>query len=116
MSIRFQLLIIALTTLILPWAGCQYARELETALRASQENALEASAGTIAHALSAQPARVFRDIDDVEPFDRTQADLYVFPLHSPPLLDGYRDDWDISADPVPLPAAGGVSARLQAGS
>jgi two-component system, OmpR family, sensor histidine kinase ChvG len=115
-SIRFQLLIIALTTLILPWAGCQYARELETALRASQENALEASASTIAHALSAQPARLFRDVDDVEPFDQAQADLYVFPLHSPPLLDGYRDDWGISADPVPLPATGGVSARLQAGS
>ena len=60
-SIRFQLLIVALTTLVLPWAGCQYARELETALRASQENALEASADTIAQALSAQPARVFRE-------------------------------------------------------
>ncbi len=67
-SIRLQLLIVALTTLVLPWAGCQYARELETALRASQENALEASADTIAHALSAQPARVFRDVDDIEPF------------------------------------------------
>ena len=32
-SIRLQLLIVALTTLILPWAGCQYARELENALR-----------------------------------------------------------------------------------
>jgi len=39
-SIRFQLLIIALTTLVLPWAGCQYARELETTLRVSQENSL----------------------------------------------------------------------------
>ena len=68
MSIRFQLLIVALTTLVLPWAGCQYASELETALRASQENALEASADTIAHALSAQPGRVFRDADDIEPF------------------------------------------------
>jgi two-component system, OmpR family, sensor histidine kinase ChvG len=115
-SIRFQLLIIALTTLILPWAGCQYTRELETALRASQENALEASASTIAHALSAQPARLFRDVDDVEPFDQTQADLYVFPLRSAPLLDGYREDWDVPADPTPLPASGGLSSRLQMGS
>ena len=37
-----------LTTLILPWAGCQYAREVQTVLRASQEQALLASAGTIA--------------------------------------------------------------------
>jgi len=49
-SIRLQLLIVALTTLVLPWAGCQYARELETALRSSQEQSLLASAGTIANA------------------------------------------------------------------
>jgi len=49
-SIRLQLLIVALTTLVLPWAGCQYARELETALRDSQEKSLLASAGTIAKA------------------------------------------------------------------
>ena len=54
MSIRLQLLIVALTTLILPWAGCQYARELESALLMSQEAALEASADTIAHALAAR--------------------------------------------------------------
>ena len=68
MSIRLQLLIVALTTLVLPWAGCQYARELETALRDSQESALLASAGTIANALSAQPQLVFRDPDDTAPF------------------------------------------------
>ena len=115
MSIRFQLLIVALTTLVLPWAGCQYASELETALRASQENALEASADTIAHALSAQPGRVFRDADDIEPFAQEQGDLYVFPLHGPPLLDGYREDWDLPVEPAPLPTATGYPARLQAG-
>ena len=91
MSIRVQLLIVALTTLMLPWAGCQYARELETALRASQEKALEASADTIAHALSAQPQRVFRDLGDGRPFAPDQGDMYVFPLHAQPLLDGYRE-------------------------
>ena len=116
MSIRLQLLIVALTTLILPWAGCQYARELETALRMSQERALEASADTIAHALAAEPQRVFRAFDDTGPFAQDQGDLYVFPLHGQPLLDGYREDWDIPADPKPLPSAGGPAARLQAGS
>jgi two-component system, OmpR family, sensor histidine kinase ChvG len=115
-SIRLQLLIVALTTLVLPWAGCQYARELETALRVSQENALGASADTIANALSAQSARVFRNVEDTEAFAATQADLYVYPLRSQPLLDGYRDDWNLSADPQPLPSAGGHAARLQAGS
>jgi dedicated sortase system histidine kinase len=114
-SIRFQLLIVALTTLVLPWAGCQYARELETALRVAQENALLASADTMAHALSAQPQRVFRDVDDTGVFDAAQGDIYVFRLHSQPLLDGYRDDWDIPADLQPLPGTAGVAARLQAG-
>jgi two-component system sensor histidine kinase ChvG len=115
-SIRAQLLIVALTTLILPWAGCQYARELESALRVSQEAALEASADTIAHALAAEPDRVFRETNDTEPFSEDQGDLYVFPLHVQPLLDGYREDWDVAADPAALPSGSGALARLQLGS
>ena len=121
MSIRLQLLIVALTTLVLPWAGCQYARELETALRDSQEKSLLASAGTIANALSAQPQRVFRDSGDTPAgvaaaFAADHGDLYVFPLKSQPLLDGYRDDWGVAADPTALPTATGYGARVQAGS
>jgi dedicated sortase system histidine kinase len=111
-SIRLQLLIVALTTLILPWAGCQYARELESALRMAQEGALEASADTIAHALAAEPQRVFHDADGAEPFAEQAGDLYVYPLHVQPLLDGYREDWDIAADPTALPSTGGSEARL----
>jgi two-component system, OmpR family, sensor histidine kinase ChvG len=113
-SIRLQLLLIALTTLILPWAGCQYARELETALRVSQEKALEASADTIAHALAAQPDRVFRDPGDGEPYRASEGDLYAFALRAQPLLDGYREDWDIAADPKPL--EGNYPARLLVGA
>jgi len=107
---------VALTTLVLPWAGCQYARELESALRGSQEKSLLASAGTIANALSAQPQRVFRDTEDGDPFAANRGDLYVYPLRSQPLLDGYRDDWGIAGDPTPLPATTGYAARVQAGS
>jgi two-component system sensor histidine kinase ChvG len=115
-SIRLQLLIVALTTLILPWAGCQYARELEDALRVSQENALESTADTIALALSAQPARVFRAAEDPRPYVEEQGDLYVFALRSPPLLDGYREDWGVAAEPKRLPSPDGYGARLQVGS
>ena len=116
MSIRLQLLIVALTTLVLPWAGCQYARELETALRASQEKSLLASAGTIANALSSQPQRVFRDPDDIQTFDANLGDLYVYPLQNQPLLDGYRDDWGVAANPTALPTATGYGARAQVGA
>jgi hypothetical protein len=115
-SIRLQLLIVALTTLVLPWAGCQYARELETALRSSQEQSLLASAGTIANALSAQPQRVFHDTGDTEGFSAGAGDLYVYPLVAQPLLDGYREDWDIPAEPTLLPTQTGYRARVQAGS
>jgi len=119
-SIRSQLLIVGLSTLVLPWAGCQYAKELELAMRGSQEQALRASAATIANALSAEPQRVFRDGADSPPFDKSAGDLYVFPLGRQPLLDGYRDDWDIAQDPGPLPEhliPGGspLKSRVQAG-
>jgi len=115
-SIRLQLLIVALTTLVLPWAGCQYARELETALRSSQEQSLLASAGTIANALTAQPQRVFHDSGDSQTFSAGAGDLYVYPLVTQPLLDGYREDWDVPAEPTPLPSTTHYRARLQAGS
>ena len=116
MSIRLQLLIAALATLVLPWAGCQYARELESALRDSQEKSLLASAGTIANALSAQPQRVFRDPDDSPAFAADRGDLYVYPLSNSPLLDGYRDDWGITAEPKTLPTTTGYVSRIQAGA
>jgi two-component system sensor histidine kinase ChvG len=115
-SIRLQLLLVALTTLVLPWAGCQYARELETALRSSQEQSLLASAGTIANALSAQPQRVFQDAGDTQAFSAGAGDLYVYPLVTQPLLDGYREDWDVPAEPTWLPTTTGYRARIQAGS
>jgi len=114
--IRSQLLIVGLSTLALPWAGCQYARELEVALRGSQEQALRASAVTVADALSAEPQRVFRDDADRAPFDPARGDIYVFPLNRQPLLDGYRDDWSVPQEPLQLPVDGGLKTRLQAGA
>jgi signal transduction histidine kinase len=117
-SIRFQLLLVALTTLILPWAGCQYARELETALRGSQEQALLASTGTIANALSATPDRAFRD-SGTDVYQPAKGDIYAHELRNQPLLDGYRDDWGVNAPllsvVVPHPDAATRPARLLAG-
>jgi HAMP domain-containing protein len=87
---------------------------LESALRVSQENSLQAAAGTIANALSAQSQRVFGEVEDGQAFDSSQGDLYVFPLHNQPLLDGYREDWDLVVEPKSMPG-NGLAARLQAG-
>ena len=65
MSIRLKLLLLGLLTLVLPWAGCRYAREMESALREGEQNSLLSVAQAIASSLQGrvdllyrQPARV----------------------------------------------------------
>ncbi|WP_163831934.1 ATP-binding protein [Spartinivicinus ruber] len=92
MRLPLQLLFISLFMLALPWAGCQYVKELESALRKGQENTLLASVQVLAQSL-----------DDVEQFYPTtafvnqppQADrqLYAYQLARPMIVDGYADDW-----------------------
>ena len=47
MSLRRQLLLVSLLLLSLPWAGCQFIREMEGALRQGQEQALLATATAV---------------------------------------------------------------------
>ena len=42
MSLRLKLLLLGLVTLVLPWAGCRYAREMESALRDGEVDSLQA--------------------------------------------------------------------------
>ena len=58
--LRTKLLLLALTTLALPWAGCQYAREMETVLRESEQQSLLAVATTIAGSLKGRQELLFR--------------------------------------------------------
>ena len=82
MSLRLKLLLVALSTLALPWAGWQFVRQTEALLRQGQEQALLASAGTLAKAFAAAgsdwPAGSV---------------LYVHPLAQRVVVDGYADDW-----------------------
>ncbi|HSC08014.1 MAG TPA: ATP-binding protein [Steroidobacteraceae bacterium] len=107
MSLRYQLLLLALLTLFLPWAGCRYAREMETVLREGQEQALLASATTLANLLATRPQLLYPESSRPEPFDPDAGDVYAYRLRSEPLLDGYGDDWALPPDALtPLPAAG----------
>ena len=40
MTLKRQLLLVSLLTLMLPWAGCQFIRETESALRSGQQQML----------------------------------------------------------------------------
>jgi len=82
MSLRFKLLLVALSTLALPWAGWQFVRQTEALLRQGQEQALLASAGTLAKAFAAQHVQW-----PAAPV------LYVHRLAQRVAVDGYGDDW-----------------------
>jgi two-component system sensor histidine kinase ChvG len=60
LSLRLKLLLLGLLTLVLPWAGCRYAREMETALRDGEQSSLQAVAQTIAASLQARTDLLYR--------------------------------------------------------
>lgn len=90
MNLRRQLLLVSLLTLILPWAGCQFIRETESALREGQQSMLGGTAQAIADSLSQFPGEFFATGTDGR-YDASQ--LYGHPLAVEPLLDGYTEDW-----------------------
>jgi dedicated sortase system histidine kinase len=92
MNLRRQLLLVSILTLILPWAGCQFIRETESALREGQQHMLAGTAQAIADSLSQFPDEMLAGDDD-KPLGENQ--LYGQPLASSPLIDGYLDDWTI---------------------
>ena len=103
MSLRLKLLLVALSTLTLPWAGWQFVRQTEAVLRQGQEQTLLASASTLARAL---------DVLGIEP-PRPDAALYVHECSGPMRIDGYADDWQAFRPYAQTFAADGDSAKLQ---
>lgn len=105
MKLQRQLMLVSLLMLIVPWAGCQYVREIDGAIRYGQEQALEATARAVSAALAAEPmlfgagARIAVERSDLPP-------LYLAALDSAPLLDGYDEEWsEILPHLLALPSA-----------
>jgi signal transduction histidine kinase len=61
MSLRLKLLLLGLATLVLPWGGCRYARQMEAALREGEQNSLQAVAQTIADSLQGHTDLLYRE-------------------------------------------------------
>ena len=93
MLIRSRLLLLGLATLALPWAGCQYAREMETSLREAERQSLLAVAQTIATSLQGRRDLLSRDLSGAgartPPGPR---DLEPVPLRAEPQLDALAED------------------------
>ena len=92
MNLKRQLLLVSLLTLMLPWAGCEFIRETESALRSTQQQMLQATARAVADAMARYPeefpARTATGFDVGD-------SLYAHELTSRPEIDGYIDDWSI---------------------
>lgn len=86
MKLPAQLVLVSLLALLLPWAGCSYVAQMETALRDNDQANLLRFAGAIAGLIESQPAL----LADLAPVDPDGAGpLYVHPLSL--RVDGYFD-------------------------
>ena len=94
MTLRRQLLVVSLLLLSLPWAGCQFIREMEGALRQGQEQSLRATAGAVAAILGEQPGLIYPYKDRLDGLDDSGLEIYASPLDQPLILDGYGDGWE----------------------
>jgi signal transduction histidine kinase len=93
MSLRLKLLLLGLATLVLPWTGIRYAREMEAALRESEQHALQAVSETIAASLQGRKDLLYRNPGESAPTNTGPDDLTPLVLTAPPYIDGYPDDW-----------------------
>jgi len=93
MSLRLKLLLLGLATLVLPWEGIRYAREMEGALRQSEQHELRAVSETIAASLQGRMDLLYRNPGEPAPTDPGPYDLTPLVLTSAPYIDGYPDDW-----------------------
>src|SRR5689334_7228502 len=113
--LRTKLLLLALTTLALPWAGCQYAREMETVLRESEQQSLLAVTTTIAGSLKGRNELLFRADSLSGSEGSNPRDITPVVLAGVPLIDGRADEWDSNArNLVRVAGPGGDSLRLLA--
>lgn len=102
MSLRAKLLLVSLLTLILPWAGWQYAQKMETTLRNGQESSLIRTAGVLSRVVASQPELLYRFPQELrEEFDPSRGDLFAPLLTTAPLLDGFADEWPAPSRSVP---------------
>ena len=90
MTLKRQLLLVSLLALMLPWAGCQFIRETESALRTGQQQMLGSTAKAIAESVAQYDAEFPPPVisDHV-----IGTQLYGHALENAPEIDGYFTDW-----------------------
>lgn len=91
MNLRRQLLLVSLLTLMLPWAGCEFIRETEIALRSGQQQMLAGTARAVANSL----VQYHEEFPLLDASFAAGDQLYIHELAAQPEIDGYFDDWPL---------------------
>ena len=91
MRLRSQLVLVSLLVLLLPWAGCSYVSEMETALRQGQQDALVAVTRSMVSMVNGRPD-LLEELLPVQRLATAGADLYLHDIPRLPVVDGYEDD------------------------
>jgi two-component system sensor histidine kinase ChvG len=91
-TLKRQLLLVSLLALMLPWAGCEFIRETESALRAGQQQMLAGYARALANSM----AGYAEEYPDRVAAGLASEQLFLHTLAKPPRIDGYVDDWLLS--------------------
>lgn len=105
MSLRIRLLLLSLLTLTLPWAGCEYVRQMEDVLRTGQEGALLTTAKTLSRVVAADNDLLEQNFSQPALTDAATGRQFAAQLIAVPLLDGLPDDWPQVAKPLPTDAS-----------
>jgi len=110
MTLKRQLLLVSLLALLLPWAGCEFIRETESALRNGQQQMLAGTARALASTMATRgneyPPRLDLPLDSL-----ASEQHYVHALATRPTIDGYFDDWLL--DPNALSSMRGARGSIQ---
>lgn len=93
-GLRFKLLLVSFTLLVIPLTGYRFIQDVESFLRTAQDQNLIATARSLAMLMQNNTADLISSPANPE---YPAADLYVHPLESAPLIDGYDDDWQSMA-------------------
>lgn len=94
LSLRRQLLLVSLLLLALPWAGCQFIREIEVTLRDGQARSAVTTTDAIASSLRDRPDIIYPDTRRERDLPGDDGGLFARASVSPVIVDGYTDDWD----------------------
>jgi len=92
LSLRTKLLLVALTLLVIPWVGYQYVKTMEAYLKKAQANTLLVMTHAVSTVLNDRIDLFQRQTDILQTAKNTNH-IYVRPLKSFIVLDGYADDW-----------------------